>query len=442
MDILISFSIILVLILLNGMFVAAEFAIIGIRPSRVEQLADEGNRTARRLLEVVKNPPKVDRYIATAQLGITLASLGLGMVGEPSVAHLLEVPLHDWLGLSDEVLHTVSFLIGLSIITYLHVVIGEMVPKSLSLQNAERAVLLLAGPMFFIQGVFSLAVTGLNRIGLFTLRVLRVPPPAKGSRLHTPDELELIISDSVAGGMMEESEHRIVSNIFEFAELRVEQVMTPRVKVDAIPVTITETEVLEHMFHSPHSRLPVYEDSLDNIIGLLHLKELAQQQLAKKPFDLHAILHVIPSVPEGTSAEKLLSKLKRERVHMAIVLDEYGGTAGIVTMEDLIEQIMGDVRDEFDVEKQPSIMVLKPGHLLVEGDVRLHELTEYLDIGDPDSYEVDSIGGLLLSQITLPPAKGDQAVVNKMTLRAEEVNGLTIERLSVLYTPQATSTDA
>jgi len=437
MDILLAVSIIAVLILLNGMFVAAEFAIIGIRPSRIEQLSDEGNRTARRLLGVVKNPAKVDRYIATAQLGITLASLGLGMVGEPSIAHLLEIPLHDWLGLSNETLHTVSFFIGLSIITYLHVVIGEMVPKSLSLQNAERAVLLLAAPMFFTQGIFSIAITGLNRIGLLTLRILRVPPPEKGSRLHTPDELELIISDSVAGGMMEEAEHRIVSNIFDFAELRVEQVMTPRVKVDAIPVTMSETELLEYMFRSNHSRLPVYEDTLDNIIGLLHLKDLAQQQLSKKPFDLREMTHPIPSVPEGTSAEKLLSRMKRERVHMGIVLDEYGGTAGIVTMEDLIEQVMGDVRDEFDVETQPAIQIVEPGHLLVEGDVRLHELTEYLDIGDPDSYEVDSIGGLLLSHITLPPTKGDQAVVNNMTLRAEEVNGLTIERLSIHFPPDS-----
>ncbi len=434
METLFSFFIILILILLNGMFVAAEFAIIGVRHSRIEQLAEEGNRTAMRLRNVMRRPAQVDRYIATAQLGITLASLGLGMYGEPAIAHLIEAPLHDFLGLEGDIVHTISFLIGLGIITYLHVVIGEMVPKSLALQNAERTVLVLATPMVLMQTVFSFAITGLNAIGLLTLRLMGVPPPEKGSRLHTPDELELIVSDSVVGGMMEAADQQLLSNIFDFAELRISQIMVPRPKVEAVPVTISEPELLDRMMTSPHNRFPIYENSLDNIVGILHLKDLVNQQLDRQPFDLRQLLHVAPVVPENVMAEDVLEILKKRHVHMAVVIDEYGGTAGIVTLEDLIEEVMGDVRDEFDMAEEPDIVEVEPGHLWVQGGLRLDDLDDYVDLGEHE-YDVETVGGLLLALINLPAKAGDEATVNNVRLQVEDVDGLSIEHISVWFTP-------
>lgn len=440
MDVFGSFIVITVLILLNGMFVAAEFAIIGVRPTRIAQLADEGNRIAKSLERILAHPAQVDRYIASAQLGITLASLGLGMVGEPAIAHLLEPVLHDTFGLEGEIIHTISFFIALTLITYLHVVIGEMVPKSLALQNAERAVFFLARPMILMQTLFSYPITLLNKIGLLVLRLMRVQPPAKDSRLHTPDELELIISESVVGGLIEEGDRELFSNIFEFGELRVGQVMVARPKIEAVPNTVTEAELLEKMSASPHTRFPVYEGSIDNIIGVLHLKDLVAQQLGGTAFDLQTLMHEVPFVPENTSTDVLLALLKKTHIHLAVVLDEYGGTAGIVTLEDLIEEVMGEVRDEFDTHEKEPITLIEPGHLIVQGTVRLDELEDYIDLSEAGQ-DVDSVGGLVITHLNLPPNAGDETEIDGVRFKVEEVNGLAVERLSIYYPLRETSTE-
>ncbi len=433
MSTLANFGIIFALIVLNGIFVAAEFAIIGVRATRIEQLAEEGNRIAKRLRAILNDPAKVDRYIASAQLGITLASLGLGMYGEPVIAHLIEGPLHDLLGLEGDIVHTIGFLLGLTIITYLHVVLGEMIPKSLALQNAEGAVLVLAAPMILMQTLFAYPIAALNRLGLAVLRLLRVPPPSKDSRLSTPDELERIISESVVEGLIEVEEQAIISNIFDFGDLRAAQLMTPRPKIDAVPVTISAEALLEKMVASPHTRLPVYDGNLDNIIGVVHLKDLVHQHLEKTPYQLCRLLREVPFVPESMPADNLLSLLKKEHVHMAIVIDEFGGTAGLVTLEDLIEEIVGDVRDEFDTEEQEAIQVVGPGHIIAQGTVRLDEIRDYVAIGD---YDVASIGGLLINQLTqLPPTEGDEVHLDGVTLRVEAVEGMAVARVSIHFAP-------
>ncbi|MGD9316017.1 MAG: hemolysin family protein, partial [Anaerolineae bacterium] len=298
---IIPFIIIALLILINGLFVAAEFAIIGVRPTRIEQLAQDGNRAARSVRGILSDRRKTDRYIAAAQLGITLASLGLGMYAEPAIAHLIEDPLHDWVGLQGAIVHTISFIIALAIITYLHVVFGEMVPKSLALQSSERTVLLLTAPMRVAGKLFSIPITVLNSIGLWTLKLLRVPPPGADSRLYSPDELEMIVLESYAGGMLDERAQELVANLLDFSEERVEQVMIPRTLMTAIPTSIAEDELLELFSAIPYSRLPVYEGTVDNIIGMLHLKDLVRQQLAGEPFDPQPLLRQVSFVPETLS---------------------------------------------------------------------------------------------------------------------------------------------
>lgn len=434
MDGILPLVLIFVLILLNGIFVAAEFAIIGIRPTRIEQLAEEGSRVAINLREVLRVQGKVDRYVATAQLGITLASLGLGMIGEPYFAHIAEGPLHDWFSIEGDLAHSIALLLGLTVITYLHVVLGEMVPKSIALQNAERAVLVLAAPMALMQAIFNWAITALNKIGLWVLRLLKVPPPSSTSRLHTPDELELIVSESFISGLLEEEEQRLVANIFDFSERRISQLMTPRVHVEAVPVDISEADFLSILFDSNYSRLPVFEDTIDHILGVVHIKDVVHQQVEGRPFDLRAMLHEVPAVPESMYAETLLSLLKRQHIHMAIVVDEYGGTAGLVTLEDLIEEVVGEVRDEFDQDETPPVSVVAPGHLVVIGSLPLDDLDEYVTLGETQ-HEVDSVGGLVLAELNRPPQAGDEITINGISLRVEQVDGFSIERLAIRFTP-------
>ena len=435
MDLLIPLGIILILVLLNGIFVAAEFAIIGIRPTRIAQLAEGGNSVARRLLKTLNDPAQVDRYIASAQLGITLASLGLGMYGEPAIAHLLEEPLHDWFGVSGTVAHTISFIIGLSLITYLHVVIGEMVPKSLALQFAERTVFTLARPMALMQTLFSLPITILNRIGIWLLRLVGVPPPQEKSRLYTPDELEMIISEGVVGGLVAAQEFVLFKNIFDLSELHVSQMMTPRIKVDALPVTISAEELIKKLSTSPYSRFPVYDGTIDRIIGVLHLKDFIIHQLEGTPFDLRALMDKPVFLPRSASAYELLSTLEQQQVHMAIVIGEYGGTAGIVTLEDLLEEVVGEVWDEFDIDLQEPVTRIAPGHLLAKGSARLHEVEAFVDLGEHSNL-IESIGGLMLATVDLPPRRGDTVELGDVVLRIEDVKGMTVECVAILYPPE------
>jgi CBS domain containing-hemolysin-like protein len=356
------------------------------------------------------------------------------MYGESAIAHFMEPILHNSFHLEGEIVHTISFVVALGIITYLHVVIGEMVPKSMALQSAERMVFALSTPMLLMQTVFSWAITALNKIGVFILWLMRVPPPQEGERLHTSDELELIISDSVVGGLVEAEEQQLLTNIFDFADLHVRQIMVPRPRIEAVPVTIGKEALFQKIFTSAHTRLPVYENDLDHIIGIVHLKDLVHHHLDGTPFELRELLHDVPVVPENLQVNELLTTLKQQHIHMAIVLDEYGGTAGIVTLEDLMEEVMGEVRDEFDINEADLITVVDEGHLVVQGVTRLDELSEYVDLSSVEqSQGIDTVGGLMVANLPLPPQQGGEVQINGVTFRAEQVKGLSVERVSVRF---------
>ena len=429
--------IIALLILANGLFVAAEFAIIGTRPSRIEQMAEEGDRAAKRVGEIVHDRTQTDRYIATAQLGITLASVGLGMYAEPAIAHLIEGPLHDWFGLEGGIVHTISFIIALLAVTYLHVVLGEMVPKSIALQAPERSVLTLSAFMRIVGKIFSIPVTVLNQIGLLVLKLLRVPPAGSGSRLYSTDELEMVVLESYAGGLLDQREQELVANILDFSEERVEKVMLPRTLIRAIPVTIPEEELLALIPTTPYSRLPVYRDSIDNIVGMLHLKDLVRQQLSGEPLDLPSLLRKVSFVPETLPVKSLLASFKRLHQHMAIVIDEHGGTLGLVTLEDLLEEVVGDVRDEFDDGEEAPITVVEPGYLIALGVAHLEDLAAYVPIPEHD-YDIATIGGLVLAELGRRPEVGDEIRTGEIVFRVVDVDRLAITRLSIHFPPAAT----
>jgi CBS domain containing-hemolysin-like protein len=359
------------------------------------------------------------------------------MYAEPAIAHLIEGPLHDWFGLEGAIVHTISFILALGVITYLHVVVGEMVPKSLALRNTESTVLTLANPMRLAGKVFSIPVSILNQIGLWTLKVLGVPPPGEDSRLYSIDELELLVSESHAGGLLGDDEQELVTNILALAEERVDQVMTPRPKMAAIPVEITESDLLEFYSAVPYSRLPVFQGSIDNVVGVLHLKNLVQQQLSQAPFELRQLLRAVPFVPETLPVKMLLARFQREHQQIAIVIDEHGGTLGLVTLEDILEEVVGEVRDEFDGDEGEPLTVVEPGHLVVQGTFPLEDLDTYVSIPWQD-HPVHTVGGLVWQLLGRRPEVGDEVAIGAVTLRVGAMSGLAIARVAVLFPAERT----
>jgi CBS domain containing-hemolysin-like protein len=421
-----TFLIIGFFVLLNGLFVAAEFSIIGVRSTQLEQMVDNGDTLAGRVLAIVTSRSHQDQYIATAQLGITIASLALAMVGEPRIAHFVEPLLTSW-GLELALVETLGYFIALGLLTYLHVVIGEMVPKSLALSSPANMSLYLSGPMGVSGWVLKLPVRVLNKIGIWMLRLFRVPPAEGHARVLSPEEIELIVAESTEGGLLNEDEQEMILNIFEFSERVVEQVMTPRTRVQAIPYDVTRESLLKIVTESRHSRFPVYVKDRDHVIGILHLKDLIQQTIdSPTRFNIRSLLRPAPAVPQDMSVETLLAAFKRQRLHMAVVLDEYGGMAGVVTLEDLVEEVVGEVRDEFDQEKDPYVE-LEPGVLEVDGNYLVDDFDEGF-WGDEELLpDVETVGGLVITKLGRPPQVGDQVTYNEMVI----ITVLAIDRRAV-----------
>lgn len=428
--------VILVLILLNGIFVAAEFAVNRVRVTQVEELTKKGGSTAPAALELLESRGKQGRYIATAQLGITLSSLGLGMYGEPQIAYFLEPYLALIMGIEPNItlVHTVGYIVALSLLTYFHLVLGEIVPKTVAMNHSISALLILIRPMQIIEFIFYIPVKILDNAGNTMLRALKLSSSIEEEPLHSTQELEQLVTESAEEGNLTEEEEGMILNIFSFAERAVHQVMTPRRKIQAIPADIALEDLIELTSKSTFSRFPVYEGDLDHIIGILHLKDLIRQQLKSQGrFELRLLLRPAPTIPEHYPIEKLLNAFKLRRLHIAIVLDEYGGTAGIVTLEDLVEEIVGEVRDEFDKKEKDPLIELAPGSLEVSGQLLLDDLQDYVDLGDEEALpDVETVGGLIITEIGRPPQVGDQLIHKehiKFTVLA--IDGLAVSRVGI-----------
>ena len=431
---IVPFIIILLLVLLNGFFVMAEFSIISTRTTQLEPMAEEGNKAAAATINIIESRREQDKYIATAQLGITIASLGLAMYAEPQIAHFITPYLELLLGeVTDALLHTISYIIALSLLTYLHVVLGEMIPKSLALSHPTKYALRISKAMAWSRFALSLPVRALTWIGNMLLLLFRVPPVSGEARVISPDEIELLVTESLEGGLLNTEEEELIRNIFDFGERTVGQVMTPRPKVIAIPHDMPAQELFDFVSNSRHSRFPVYEDDLDHIIGLLHLKDVAKQVLKGGAFDLRIMLRPLPAVPEDYLVENLLAAFKRDRRHMGVALDEFGGMAGIVTLEDLVEEVMGEVRDEFDDELEPFVK-RESGIIDVAGDYLVDDLVEDIDLGDRDLLpDVDTVGGLIVTWLADVPKKDDEFTYNNNRFIVTKVERRAIIRARIEY---------
>ena len=408
------------LVFLNAFFVAAEFALISLRRSRIEQMVEERNRFGRMLLRAKDDP---NRFISAAQLGITMASLGLGWIGEATVAAMLD-PLFVYLPeqMQGPALHTVSFVISFIMITMFHIVLGEQVPKMLALQHAERTAIITVGPteaFFRTFRPFIAAFTGLTNV---SLKLLRITPSAEHDGAVTAEELELMVQTSHRAGALEDTERDLLSNVFDFADLSVSQVMIQRRDMVGVPIEASLDDLLEVGVVSPHSRFPVYEESLDNVIGVIHIKDLLRASRRDHAlFDLRGTMRQPLFVPETMPAGRLLTEFRRAHTTLAVVIDEYGGTAGLVTIEDILEEIVGEITDEYDVER-PPVDHLDDGAVRVTARLPIEDLGELFDVELPAD-EVETVGGLLAQTLGRVPIPGASVDVGGLHLIAEGTTG-------------------
>lgn len=425
LEVVVPIGVIVLLVAANAVFVAAEFAVVASRPTRLRALAASGgSRGAAWLLALLERPTGKDGYVAIAQLGITLASIGLGMYGEPAVAAWLYAPI-EALGLPAAAAHAIGFAIALGFITYLHVVFGEMIPKALALQAPERTAVAVNLLMRSFGLLFRPMVWLLNHTALALMRLLGIREPGQASMLHTGKELAIMTGEVAESGQLNPVQRQLIGNILELEDRTAEQLMTSRARLRAIAVD-TPVDVLSRLVAGePLSRYPVYEGSLDNVLGLLHVKDYIRVRVRNEPVDLRRLLRPLPAISAGASADELLAVFKRVRVHAARVVDEFGGTLGLVTLDDLISDVIED-----NAPSDDRIRPLGTDAWSVDGEVTLAELAE--DHGlRLEHEEVVTVAGLFLVQHGTLPKPGDSATCDDYILTVEEMQGLKISRLRI-----------
>jgi CBS domain containing-hemolysin-like protein len=420
--------IIAVLILLNGLFVAAEFAIIGAPKASIDARAARGNRLARAVQAILRDARRQDRYIATAQLGITLASLGLGMYGE----HVLAEWIYSALGQSGApawlISHGLASTLSIAILTYFHIVVGEMVPKSLALQYAEPVALAITPVMTWIKYLMYPLVVGLNGIGNVGLRLIGIRRQGRGSdAFYTPEELQIIVQESEELGALRGESGQMLRELFEFGELTAGEVMVPRVRLTGIEVGASPEEVRGIMQAVPHTRYPIFQGDLDHILGVVHVKDLLRVLLGSQVIDAsHA--RPVPMVPETAALDGVLAAMRSARTQMAIVIDEHGGTAGVVTLEDLFEEVVGEIGE--DPLEPPPVYKDPQGRLRVDGTMRVEELGQQFDL-DLEHEDVDSVSGLILTLLGRPAQVGDRVVYERLEFEVTAVKGHGVDECAV-----------
>jgi len=392
-----TFNLILVILLiaLTAFFVASEFSIIRVRSSRIDQLIEEGNKNAVAAKKVTSN---LDEYLSATQLGITIAALGLGWLGEPTVLHLIK-PWFDLLHIPAQAAEILSFVIAFSLITFLNVVVGELAPKTIAIQKAEQVTLLLAKPLLFFHKIAFPFIWLLNHSARAVVKMLGFKQTNE-NEAHSEEELRFILSDSYENGEINQSEFKYVSNIFEFDDRLAKEIMVPRTEILSISKDETLEDFVNMAKQERYTRYPVVEGDKDHVIGLINLKEVFADLIKKQDNRFNKIetyTRPIIRVMENIPIHDLLLKMQKERIHMAILMDEYGGTAGLVTVEDILEEIVGEIRDEFDNDEVPSIQVLSDGHYILDAKLLIKEVNDLLDL-EIDDEAIDTIGGWILTE--------------------------------------------
>lgn len=436
-EILINWVIIAVLLLLNGYFVAAEFAFVKVRKTRMEELNENGNFDAKLALETLKD---LDEFIAAVQVGVTIASIGIGWVGELTIAKML-VPLLDFLpsGVQTVAAHTISTVVAFLVITFLHVLIGEQVPKCVALQYPEKISLATAKSMRAMVWVCKPFVWLLTKTGAIILKLFKIDHVQAGGLVHSMEEIDMLINASYDGGMLNETEKDMLHNVVKFSDLTAKQVMVPRTDMACFSSEMPMEEVYQFAAENQYTRYPVYEeDNIDHIIGFIHVKDLYANSIEKNEVTMEKLLRPILLVPETITMDNLVLEFKKRKAQIAIVVDEFGGTSGLITLEDLLEEIFGDVQDEFDEEEEFEIKKVSEDTYLVDAMMRLDDFIEFFEINekDIDDEDIDTVAGLVVKLLGRLANEGDKVKFNNLLFIVKETDGARISMLVVKKIPQ------
>lgn len=419
------------LLLSNAFFVASEFSMVKVRKTKMEELSKNGNSTADVALEQIND---LDKFVAAVQLGVTISSIGLGWVGEATLAHIIE-PIFSFLPhLAQGVAtHTISISIAFALITFLHVAIGELVPKSIALQYTEATALFVARPMSIISTLFHPFIWLLNGFGNLLLKMMRIPHP-KSSLAHSTEELDMLVDASFKEGVLNETEKEMLHNAFKFSDLTAKEVMIPRTDMICIPKDITLEELNHLVSENQYTRYPIYEEDIDHIIGFIHVKDLYAAALKGEKFDIEKLKRPILFVPETITMDNIVLEFKKCQGQMAIVFDEYGGTAGIITLEDVFEEIFGEVQDEFDEVEEVDIKEIGENTFEANAMLRLDEMAEFFG-EDEEEYEeedVDTVGGVILKFLGRIAQMDDSVFWKNLTLQVKGIDGVRITKVLIV----------
>jgi len=414
------------LVFLNGFFVAAEFALVKVRPTQIEPYVAAGSRRADVAKHMIRH---LDAYLSATQLGITLASLALGWIGEPAFAWIIEPVVRRFAGDNPALLHSVAGTVAFLVIMALHIVLGELAPKSFAIRKSESTALMVALPLFLFYKITYPAIWLLNHTANSLLKLVGIAPMSEGEIAHDEEELRLILSSSNASHMSLQK-RELLDNIFELSHRVARQIMLPRQDVVYLSTARPVAENLRLARRSGHTRFPLCEGDLDHVIGVIHIKDLFRRE--RPVTSLQEVSREIAFVPETLELDRLLKRMRTERFHLAAVIDEYGGVSGIVTLEEVIEEIVGQISDEFDVDK-PELLKLEDGAYEVSGGMLIEDLEDELGIELSDRDE-DTVGGLVLSELGRNPAVGDRVQVGPVAIEVAEVhlNRINTVRLTVL----------
>lgn len=418
------------LVLANGFFVAAEFSLVSVRRTRVEELIARGTRLAPLVKRAIQDP---DRFIAATQLGITMASLGLGWIGEPAIAQLI-APLFTFLpgNWSDVALHGVAVAVAFGLITFLHVVLGELAPKSVALQYAEATALWVVRPTLWFENLFRPIIWFLNGTGNLILRLFGLRPPTGHQKVHSAEELRLLVTESQKGGALEVQEREMIHRVLEFGETEAREVMIPRPEIVAIEAEANIEDLLRLFSQASHARFPVYSQNLDNIVGYVVVKDVLRA-LASDPASrerrVKELVRQTLFVSERRSIGELFTEMRKKQVQMAMVIDEHGGTAGIVTLEELVEEIVGRVSDEL-VKSRPAVETIDE-LTVVDAQLGINEANAELALGLPEREEYETIAGFILWRLRRIPRLGEELRYNNLRFTVREMDGPRIERVAI-----------
>lgn len=402
-DLLLTFF----LVSLNGFFVAAEFAIVKVRYSQIKLRAEKGNRLAGTAQKILDH---LDTYLSATQLGITLASLGLGWIGEPVVSKILMALFHAvGLEMPDELAHKIALPVAFAVITVLHIVFGELAPKSIAIRKPEETTLAVSVPMRVFFVLFKPIIWLLNGFSNFILRLIGIEP-ADEHEAHSADELRLLVKQSKKSGAIKEDNYQIIQNAFDFSELNVQQVMVPRKNIFALEVDTPRDKIISELLENGYSRVPVYEGEIDNLLGIVFVKDIFKANIQSQEWDLRQLLRPVQYVYNSARLNRVLKDFQTKHIHMGIVIDEYGGTEGLISMEDLLEELVGEIRDEYDEETDP-VTKHDDDTFTISGIAPIHDVNHFLPLPIPESKQYNTLNGLILNRFGKIPRENESFVI-------------------------------